>query len=73
MFLTLQLKRLVDEVEQKNLNENEEYLLEIIKLLVEYREFDTSSALFELKTDIKYFWQRLAEFDKEIKEIRKQI
>ncbi|MCZ2259414.1 hypothetical protein [Sporosarcina sp. G11-34] len=69
MILSFQLNGLVEELGDKKLTENEKDLFEIIKLLVKYREYDTDSALFELKTDVKYFWQRLTHLEEEIRKV----
>lgn len=63
----IQMERLIIELEGRNLNDNEEVILELLKMLTMYREFDTSNALFDLRVDVRYFWQRLTYLENEIK------
>lgn len=66
MMVKLRLRGLIEDLEAKQLTKNEEAFLELIKTLVEYREYDSTSALFDLRVNVDYFWLRLNDLEKEI-------
>lgn len=63
----------IESLEQKELTAVEREMLQIIKTLNFERVHDTSSVLFELKTDVTYFWLRFNKLEEEIKKINKKV
>ncbi|WNF38523.1 hypothetical protein RJD24_08925 [Bacillaceae bacterium IKA-2] len=63
----------IESLEQKELTAVEREMLQIIKTLNFERVHDTSSVLFELKTDVTYFWLRFKKLEEEINKINKKV
>ncbi|MCL7747043.1 hypothetical protein [Halalkalibacter alkaliphilus] len=62
----LLINNLIQELEKQQLTKNEQLMLQVLKMLALNRVFDTSSVLFDVKTDIKYFWLRLNKLEDKV-------